>query len=218
MMKEKQRGRKAHDRKGQIASQTPKSVTKSQHEASRLKPQGLCEADRFRSINAKMHVCTYNARTLRTEDDINRLVEELDNIKWHVVGLCETKRRGEGLRELSGDREGGGGGGGGSWVYETGKTEESPNAKGLALLINKNFTDYVENFEKYSDRIISCEIKLHGKNITTNHTSLCPNMRPRQRHSRAVLRRTRKSHTQESLQPPHSNGRLQRQNWSEEHK
>ena len=48
-------------------------------------------------------------------------------------------------------------------MYETGKTEESPNAKGLALLINKNFTDYVENFEKHSDRIISCKIKLHGK-------------------------------------------------------
>ena len=63
------------------------------------------------------------------------------------------KRRGEGLRELSG----------GSWMYETGKTQESPNAKGLALLINKNFTDYVENFEKHSDRIISCKIKLQGK-------------------------------------------------------
>ena len=48
-------------------------------------------------------------------------------------------------------------------MYETGKTEESPNAKGLALLINKNFTDYVENFEKHSHRIISCKIKLHGK-------------------------------------------------------
>ena len=48
-------------------------------------------------------------------------------------------------------------------MYETGKTEENPNAKGLALLINKNFTDYVENFEKQSDRIISCKIKLHGK-------------------------------------------------------
>ena len=153
MMKEKQRGRTARDRKGQIAPQTPKSETKSQHEASRLKPQGRREADRFRSSNAKIHVCTYNTQTLRTEDDTNRLVEELGNIKWHVVGLCETKRRGEGLRELSG----------GSWMYEAGKTEESPNAKGLALLINKNFTDYVENFEKHSDRIISCKIKLHGK-------------------------------------------------------
>ena len=120
MMKEKQRGRTAQDRKGQIAPQTPKSETKSQHEASRLKPQGRREADRFRSSNAKIHrfrssnakihVSTYNTRTLRTEDDTNRLVEELGNIKWHVVGLCETKRRGEGLRELSG----------GSWMYETG--------------------------------------------------------------------------------------------------
>ena len=48
-------------------------------------------------------------------------------------------------------------------MYETGKTEESPNAKGLALLINKNFTDYVENFGKHSGRIISCKIKLHRK-------------------------------------------------------
>ena len=48
-------------------------------------------------------------------------------------------------------------------MYETGKTEESPNAKGLALQINKNFTDYVESFEKHSDRIISCKIKQHGK-------------------------------------------------------
>ena len=152
MMKEKQRGRTAQDRKGQIAPQSPKSETKYQHEASRLKPQGRREADRFRSSNAKIHVCTYNTRTLRTEDDTNRLVKELGNIKWHVVGLCETTK-GEGLRELSG----------GSWMYETGNTEESPNAQGLALLINKNCTDYVENFEKHSDRIISCKIKLHGK-------------------------------------------------------
>ena len=151
MMKEKQRGRTAQDRKGQIAPQTPKPETKSQHEASRLKPQGRLEADRFRSSNAKIHVYTYNTRTLKTEDATSRLVKELGNIKWHVVGLCETKKRGGGLRELSG----------GSWMYETGKTEENPNAKGLALLINKNFTDYVENFENHSDRIISCKIKLH---------------------------------------------------------
>ena len=154
MMKEKQRGRTAQDRKGQIAPQTPKSDTKSQHEASRLKPQGRREADRFKSSNAKVHVCTYNTRTLRTEDDTNRLVEELGNIKWHVVGLCETKRRGEGLRELSG----------GSWIYETGKTEESPNAKGLALTPNKQKLHWLcRKLWKNSDRIISCKIKLHGK-------------------------------------------------------
>ena len=102
MMKEKQRGRTTQDRKGQITPQTPKSETKSQHEASRLKPQGRREADRFRSNNAKIHVCTYNTRTLRTEDDTNRLVEELGNIKRHVEGLCETKRRGKDLENYQG--------------------------------------------------------------------------------------------------------------------
>ena len=98
-------------------------------------------------------MCTFHTRTLRTGDNTNRLVEELVNIKWHVVGLYETKRRGEGLRELSG----------GSWMYEAGKTEENPNTKGLALIINKYFTDYVLKIEKHSDRIISSKIKLHVK-------------------------------------------------------
>ena len=48
-------------------------------------------------------------------------------------------------------------------MYEAGKTEETPNAKGLALLINGNFTDYIVEFEKHSDRIISCKIKLQAK-------------------------------------------------------
>ena len=114
MMKVKQRGRTAQDRKGHIAPPTPKSEAKPQHEASRLKPQGRREADRFRSSNVKINVCTYNTRTLRTDDDTNRLVEKLGNIKSQVVGLCETKRRGEGPRELSRvgrrreEREGGG--------------------------------------------------------------------------------------------------------------
>ena len=55
------------------------------------------------------------------------------------------------------------GGGGGGYMYEVGKTEENPNTKELAILINKNFTDCVENFEKRSDRIISCKTELHGK-------------------------------------------------------
>ena len=104
MMNQEQRGRTEQDRIGHIAPQAPKPETKSQHESSCLKPQGRCEADRFKSSNSKIHVCTHKTRTLRTDDDTNRLVEELGNINWHVVGLCEAKRRGEGLRELSGGR------------------------------------------------------------------------------------------------------------------
>ena len=80
-------------------------------------------------------VYTYNILTLRTDDDTSRPVKEFGNLKWHVVGLCETQRSGKGLGKLSG----------GSWMYVAGgKTEENPNTKGLALIINKKFTDYVE--------------------------------------------------------------------------
>ena len=144
MMKEKQKGHTTLDQKGRIAPPTLKPETNSQLEASRLKQQGRRETDRFRSSNAEISVSTYNTRTLRTTDDTNRLIEELGNIKWHVVGIRETQIRREGLREFSV----------GSWMYEAGKTEENQMQKGLALLINKNFSDYVVKFEKHSDRII----------------------------------------------------------------
>ena len=47
-MKEKQRGRTAQDRKELIAPET-----KSEHEASRLKPQGQREAGRLRAATLK---------------------------------------------------------------------------------------------------------------------------------------------------------------------
>ena len=48
----------------------------------------------------------------------------------------------------------------GSWMYEAGKTEENPNAKGSTLIVNKNCNDYTKK-RKHSDRIISGKINLH---------------------------------------------------------
>ena len=49
-----------------------------------------------------------------------------------MIGLCETKEDGKGLENFRTGMRGGGGGGRGV-VYETGKSEDNPNA----LLINK---------------------------------------------------------------------------------
>ena len=57
----------------------------------------------YRSCNAKINVCTYNTRTLRTDDDTNRLVEELGNIKWHVIGLVKQKEEGKGFENFQGE-------------------------------------------------------------------------------------------------------------------
>ena len=53
-------------------------------------------------------------------------------MKWHVIRLCETNRRGEAYTGRKGV---------GVSMYEVGKTKETPNAKGLALKANKNFAD-----------------------------------------------------------------------------
>ncbi|GFN96623.1 endonuclease-reverse transcriptase [Plakobranchus ocellatus] len=96
-----------------------------------------------------MYIATYNTRTIRQQDDLQRLLEELEQIKWHIIGLSETKRRGEGLSEVPG----------GHWIFEKGKTEDNPTAKGIALLINRNMKKYVEKTNIYSERIIVCTIK-----------------------------------------------------------
>ena len=84
-------------------------------------------------------MCTYNVRTLRTEDDLDRLIDEAEQIKWDIIGLCETYRKGEGLLEIRS----------GYWMYEIGKTEDNPSAKGLALLIHPKIRDCVSDFKTF---------------------------------------------------------------------
>ena len=148
----KQRGRTAQGRNGDKSNQA-KKINTLINDASQRNPSGSCEAEKGRDQTAKMYICTYNTRTLRTEDDLNRLLEEITNLNWQIIGLSETKRTGEGLSQLPS----------GHWLYEKGKTEDNKDAKGIALLINKNFKDYIEDFRIHSDRIISCKVKLKGK-------------------------------------------------------
>ena len=79
---------------------SPLPETKSQHEFSCLKLQGRRERDRFRSSNAKINIFTFNTQTLRTDDYTNRLVEELGNIKWHVVDYVKQREEGMGLENF----------------------------------------------------------------------------------------------------------------------
>ena len=72
--RERERCRTAQDRKGHKAPQTPPI-------ASRPKPQGRCEAERVTSCNTRMNVYTQNTRILGTDDNANRLIEELDKMR-----------------------------------------------------------------------------------------------------------------------------------------
>ena len=96
MMKNKKRkGRKVQGQKEQTAKLDSASVTTSQYDAIQLNPKGSCTADESRRSTAILNVCTYNVRTLRTEDNLDRLIDEVEQIKWDITGLCETYTKGE---------------------------------------------------------------------------------------------------------------------------
>ena len=50
----------------------------------------------------------------------------------------------------------------GSWIFECGRSEVRPEAKGIAILINKKFKDFVSKFEVLSDRVISCNVNVEN--------------------------------------------------------
>ena len=50
-------------------------------------------------------------------------------------------------------------------MYEAAKTEDAKNRKGMALLVHKDFKDYIESFQIHSDHIISRKIRLQGKSL-----------------------------------------------------
>ena len=97
--------RKVQGHKEQTAKLDSASETTSQYDVKQLNPKRSREADGNRGSTAILNVCTYNVRTLRTEDDFDRLSDEVEQIKWDIIGLCETYRNMEGLSELEQDTE-----------------------------------------------------------------------------------------------------------------
>ena len=55
----------------------------SPYDAVQLNLKGSCTADGSRRSTAILNVCTYNVRTLRTADDLDRLLDEADQVKGH---------------------------------------------------------------------------------------------------------------------------------------
>ena len=91
----------------------------SLHDTKQLNLKGSYTTDGSRGSTAILNVCTYNARAPRAEDDLDRLPDEAEQIKWDIIGLCETYRKGEGLSEIRG----------GYYMYDTGQTAGTPDAK-----------------------------------------------------------------------------------------
>ena len=92
MINNNRKGRRAQGQMEQKAKLDSASEITSSYDAVQFSLKGSCRAD-----GSRRNVCTYIVRTLRIEDDPCRLIDEVDQIRWDVIGLCETCRKGEGL-------------------------------------------------------------------------------------------------------------------------
>lgn len=94
-----------------------------------------------------LFIATYNVRTLSTEEHLTNLLEEIENVSWHVVGLCVVRRTGEQLMNL---KEG-------HLLFHRGK--ENIKQSGVGFLVNKDLAKNVKRFQGESDRVASPNIK-----------------------------------------------------------
>ena len=61
-------------------------------------------------------------------------------------------------------------------MYEIGKTEDNPDAKGLAFRIHPKIIDCVTDSKTYSNRVIKMEISMQGKDSVSVNKYFCTNI------------------------------------------
>ncbi|KAL3287171.1 hypothetical protein HHI36_001650 [Cryptolaemus montrouzieri] len=102
-----------------------------------------------RPSKTSLNVSTFNIRTLKSEDRLVELEEELQHIKWDILGLCETRLPGEKCTTLKS----------GHLMYQR-NTENNAHVGGVAILVNKRLTHKVIEMRSISNRVIYITIKI----------------------------------------------------------
>lgn len=79
-------------------NQTPQchtDVSVSLIDSGRGKKSTRCSKERRRRNSKQLFIATYNAQTLRQDQRFEGLEQELQHIKWNILGLSEMRRSGE---------------------------------------------------------------------------------------------------------------------------
>ena len=96
----------------------------------------------------KLKICTYNARSLSSDDRLHELEDKLDRINFDIVGVCEIRGKGEGCLTLNKS--------GHQFYYKGGNTHQN----GISFIVNKNIASNVTSFKGISDRVAQLTIKI----------------------------------------------------------
>lgn len=100
----------------------------------------------------RLKIATYNIRTMRLDNHLECLEQELKHIKWDIVGLCETRLPGEKTTLLKS----------GHILYQNNSETNSHNG-GVAIMIHKNLKHQVIKMNSISSRVTYIILKLNKK-------------------------------------------------------
>lgn len=101
--------------------------------------------------NWKLHIGTYNARTLSSDSRTTEFETELTKIKFDIIGICETRWKGEGCITLKES--------GHNVYYKGGDTHQ----RGVGFVVHKNIAGNIKSFKGVSDRVAQITIKINKK-------------------------------------------------------
>ena len=98
--------------------------------------------------NHRFYLGTFNVRTLNKDEHIEEIEEDLQNIKWDIIGLAETRRNATALILKSGNA-----------LYTSNGNQRG--GSGTGFLINKSMVNRIVSFEAINDRISVLVMKIN---------------------------------------------------------
>ena len=112
------------------------------------------EAVRRRIVKVNTMIGTWNVRSLRQSGKVEMLVEELDHLKWNILGIAEMRWKGvgEGTTEA------------GHKIWFCG--DEKKNVHGVGFLVNKNTKNSIIECMPVNERIIAIRVAGTPLNMT----------------------------------------------------
>ena len=96
-----------------------------------------------------MNIGTLNTRTLKSEDRIEELMHELQNINWDIIGLSEVRRKRIGTLNLHLL---------GHLLFYSGT--EVGRTSGVGFIINRKWVNHISNMQGITGRMATPEIEL----------------------------------------------------------
>ncbi|XP_071646707.1 craniofacial development protein 2-like [Temnothorax longispinosus] len=99
-----------------------------------------------------LYIASYNIRTMRLEEHLINLENKLENIKWDVLGISETRLSGEAVTIMKS----------GHMLLQKNSDIDS-HIRGVALLIHKKLKHLVTKTKAISDRVIYVVLRLNNK-------------------------------------------------------